>query len=114
MVLNHTGMQIDGPDHFEAWKAGMKLLAQAPNVACKISGVGMGIGPRRWSRSVLMCCLRSRRLAWTAAFVSNFPVDRLFSSYDKLFDAFNDITSGFPVGDRRKLFHDNAARFYRL
>ena len=47
-------------------------------------------------------------------FASNFPVDKLFSSYDRLFEAFKTITSGFAAGDRRKLFHDNAARFYRL
>jgi len=42
IILNHTGMQVDGPDHFGRWREGMRLLAQAPNVACKISGLGMG------------------------------------------------------------------------
>lgn len=42
IILNHTGMQIDGPSHFEGWRKAMKTLAQAPNVACKISGLGMG------------------------------------------------------------------------
>ena len=47
-------------------------------------------------------------------FESNFPVDKLFSSYDRIFDAFKAITVDFPTGDKRKLFHDNAEQFYRL
>lgn len=42
IIFNHTGMQVDGPDHFGGWKTGMRTLAKAPNVACKISGLGMG------------------------------------------------------------------------
>ncbi|ASY71597.1 hypothetical protein N181_22335 [Sinorhizobium fredii USDA 205] len=33
IILNHTGMQADGPEHFEGWRKGMRLLSQAPNVA---------------------------------------------------------------------------------
>jgi predicted TIM-barrel fold metal-dependent hydrolase len=47
-------------------------------------------------------------------FASNFPVDSLFSSYDAIFDAFKAITRDVPASDRAKLFHDNAARFYRI
>jgi len=47
-------------------------------------------------------------------FASNFPVDRLFSSYDDVFDAFKEITGNFSYDERRALFHDNAARVYRL
>jgi predicted TIM-barrel fold metal-dependent hydrolase len=42
-------------------------------------------------------------------FASNFPVDKLFSSYDAVFDAFKEITQGFSADERRRLFHDNAA-----
>lgn len=47
-------------------------------------------------------------------FASNFPVDKLFSSYDDLFDAFKSITCHFSAAKRAALFHDNAARVYRL
>ena len=47
-------------------------------------------------------------------FASNFPVDKLFSSYDKIFNAFREITSDFSEAERRSLFHDNAEKFYRL
>ena len=47
-------------------------------------------------------------------FGSNFPVDKLFSNYDRIFDAFKTITKGFSDGERRQLFCDNALRYYRL
>jgi len=47
-------------------------------------------------------------------FASNLPVDKLFSSYDAIFDAFKEITKDYPKSDRMKLFHDNAARCDRL
>jgi predicted TIM-barrel fold metal-dependent hydrolase len=46
-------------------------------------------------------------------FASNFPVDKLFSSYDAIFDAFKAITEGYSTSERTALFHDNAARFHR-
>jgi predicted TIM-barrel fold metal-dependent hydrolase len=47
-------------------------------------------------------------------FASNFPVDKLFGSYDAVFDAFKEITREFSSDERRALFHDNAERVYRL
>lgn len=115
IILDHTGMQVDGPDHFRAWQTGMRRLAQAPNVACKISGLGMG----DWKWSIVS--IRPYVLAAIEAFgvdrcmfASNFPVDKLFSSYDAIFDAFKKITIDFSSTERRRLFHDNAERFYRL
>ncbi|RWX58890.1 hypothetical protein EN780_35725, partial [Mesorhizobium sp. M4B.F.Ca.ET.089.01.1.1] len=47
-------------------------------------------------------------------FATNFPVDKLFSSFDAIVNAFKEITIAYPHEERLALFHDNAARFYRL
>ncbi|MBB4577559.1 putative TIM-barrel fold metal-dependent hydrolase [Rhizobium lentis] len=47
-------------------------------------------------------------------FASNFPVDKLFGSYDEIMDAFKIITANYSPDERIALFHDNAARFYRI
>ena len=47
-------------------------------------------------------------------FASNFPVDGLMATYAALWTAFDEITADFTEADRRKLFHDNAVRLYRL
>ncbi len=47
-------------------------------------------------------------------FASNFPVDKLMGSYDELWKSFAEIAASFSETEQRKLFHDNAARYYRL
>ena len=42
------------------------------------------------------------------------PVDKLHGDYDRIWNAFDRITAHFSEAERRHLFHDNAARFYRL
>ena len=48
------------------------------------------------------------------AFGSNFPVDGLHADYGKVMGAYLQITDVFSDEERRAMFHDNAARFYRL
>jgi predicted TIM-barrel fold metal-dependent hydrolase len=116
IILNHTGMPVDrAPEDLENWRKAMRRLAEAPNVACKISGLGMG--DWNWTmESIRPFALHAIDVFGVerCMFASNFPVDKLFSSYDDLFNAFKAITREFSAEERRKLFHDNAAHFYRL
>lgn len=115
IILNHTGMQVDGPEHFEGWREGMRTLAEAPNVACKISGLGMG--DWNWTTESIRPYVEEAIAIFgveRCMFATNFPVDKLFSSYDAIVDAFKAITADYPRSDRMALFHDNAERFYRL
>ncbi len=115
IILNHTGMQVDGPSHFDGWRSAMARLATAPNVACKISGLGMG--DWTWTTQSIRPYVEATIDAFgveRCMFASNFPVDKLFSSYDAIFNAFKEITATYSPAERMALFHDNAARFYRL
>ena len=47
-------------------------------------------------------------------FESNFPVDRASCSYGVLWNAFKRIAADFSAEERAALFHDTAARVYRL
>ena len=47
-------------------------------------------------------------------FESNFPVDKVGCSYNVLWNSFKRITQGTSASDKAKLFHDTAARIYRL
>jgi predicted TIM-barrel fold metal-dependent hydrolase len=93
----------------------MALLAQCPNIATKISGLGMV--DHHWKvESIRPFVLEAIDLFGVerCMFASNFPVDKMFSDYDVLWNAFRTITAGFAAAERAALFHDNAARFYRL
>ncbi len=114
-ILNHTGMQVDGPDHFQGWRESIRILAKAPNVACKISGLGMG--DWSWTTETIRPYVEETIEAFgidRCMFASNFPVDKLFSTYNAIWNAFDEITAGFSKSERLKIFHDNAARLYRL
>jgi L-fuconolactonase len=47
-------------------------------------------------------------------FESNFPVDKVSFSYPVLFNAFKRFSKSYSVPERAALFHDTAARAYRI
>jgi predicted TIM-barrel fold metal-dependent hydrolase len=47
-------------------------------------------------------------------FGSDFPVGRLWTSYDEIFDGFKAIVRDFTEAEQAALFYDNARRVYRM
>ena len=47
-------------------------------------------------------------------FESNFPVDKVSFSYNVLYNAFKRLSKGYTASERAALFHNTAARVYRL
>ena len=77
----------------------------------------LGLKDRPWSaaenRRVVMEAVEIfgvGRCMWA----SNFPVAGLRVGYRDQLTAMLAMFDGFSAADRRALFHDNAARFYRL
>ncbi len=116
LILTHAGLPLDRSDGgMEAWRQGMRLLAGRENVAVKISGFPMT--DWHWTiDSLRPLVLETIDLFGPARCMvgSNFPVDKLFSDFDKLFNAYRDITADFSTGEKQNLFHVTAARLYRL
>lgn len=116
IVLNHTGMPLGLDDGaVSQWRTGIALLAAQPNVAIKISGIGMTIHP--WTVDTFRPFVDYTVESFTpqrAMFASNFPVDRLYSSLDTLFEAFDQLTAYLTVHERRALFADTAREIYRI
>ncbi|MEX0923368.1 MAG: amidohydrolase family protein [Rhodovibrionaceae bacterium] len=116
IVLVHTGMPLDrDPESRELWHSGMKALAEQPNVTVKITGLAMF--DHDWTvQSLRPYVLETIDLFGTerCMFGSNFPVDKLYSSFSAIFDAFKEITRGFSDGERQALFAENAERIYRI
>jgi predicted TIM-barrel fold metal-dependent hydrolase len=116
MMLNHAGLpHRRDADYVAKWRTGMRRLAKMPNVAAKISGLGMF--DHHWTvESIRPFVLDTIEIFGIerCMFGSNFPVDRLSSDYDAIWNAFDRITADFSEPERRALFRDNAIRFYRL
>jgi predicted TIM-barrel fold metal-dependent hydrolase len=99
----------------EGWKRGMRQLAACPNIAVKLCGYGMV--DTIWTvDSIRPFVLQP--IEWfgleRSMFASNFPVDRLMASYDRLWDAYRDISAGFSSAEKELLFAKNAERVYRI
>jgi predicted TIM-barrel fold metal-dependent hydrolase len=47
-------------------------------------------------------------------FGSNFPIEKLWTTYEELADAHVDAAAKLPAADRQNLLHDTAMRIYRL
>lgn len=116
IVLNHGGMPVDrSAEGFALWRKGMQALARRDNVSVKISGLGMV--DHRWTvdsfRPIVEEIIEIFG-AERAMFASNFPVDRLYSSYAAVWHAFREITAALSVEARQALFAGNAERIYRI
>jgi predicted TIM-barrel fold metal-dependent hydrolase len=93
----------------------MRTLAAAPNVAAKISGLNMF--HHDWTLELIRPFVLDTIEIFgveRCLFASNFPVDKLHADYGAIWQAFDQITADFSEPERRALFHDNAAGFYRL
>ena len=116
MVLNHTGLPSDrSVEALNGWRAAMARLAREPNVAVKISGIGLP--GQAWTVANNGPIIRDTIAMFgteRCMFASNFPVDGLAGSFDGIFTGFKQATSALPAASRRQLFHDNAVRIYRL
>jgi predicted TIM-barrel fold metal-dependent hydrolase len=89
-------------------------LAQAPNVAAKISGIGVpGCLDVERNREIVLTIIDLFGPE-RCMFASNFPVDSVCGSLDEIFGGYKAITAGFSAEERKKMFHDNAIRFYAI
>ncbi len=135
IILDHIGGPLGiGPyagkreEILPEWQRGIAALGARPNVVVKLGGLGMPVCGFGWHERATPP--GSTELAEAMApyyrycieqfgvdrcmFESNFPVDRVAYSYTVMWNAFKRIAEGFSPDERAALFHDTAARVYRL
>ena len=100
---------------YARWRAAMTAMAEAPNVVMKVSGLGM-CDPL-WTVASLRPFVLGAIEAFGVdriVFGTNWPVDRMFSSYPDVINAYAAIIAGFTVADQVALFSGNAERIFRI
>jgi len=133
IVLDHFGGPLGiGPyrdrrdEIFGWWRGAIQALAACPNVVAKLGGLVMplnGFGfhkrevppdstelaeaTREWYLHAIDCFGPARCM-----FESNFPVDKVSTSYRVLWNSFKRITATFSAADKAALYHDTAVRVY--
>ena len=134
-VLNHIGRPLGvGPYQghrdkvYEVWKKDMAKLAERSNVLVKVGGLGNRVSGFGWDtqpeppNSQELVEKTSPYYLYTievfgperCMFESNFPVDRNSYSYKTIWNSFKRMTQGFSSTEKTWLFHDTAAKAYRL
>ena len=135
IILNHlggvsrTGIYAGKDDGvMPRWREGIRAVAECPNVVCKLGGMGMPRWGFDWhARAVPIGSeeLSNAMAPWMnycieqfgperCMFESNFPPDKVSFSYNVMYNAFKRLSQGYSVAERANLFHDTAARAYRI
>jgi predicted TIM-barrel fold metal-dependent hydrolase len=135
IILNHIGGLLRvGPyanrddEVLATWRSGIAAVAQCPNVVIKLGGMGMPRNGFDWHTRDTP--IGSEELAEAMApfkhycieqfgpnrcmFESNFPVDKVSFSYNVMYNAFKRLSRGYSADERAAMFHDTAARVYRV
>ena len=135
MVMNHVGGLLGtGPyagqreKVFQGWKSSIAEVAAQPNVVVKLGGLGMPRGGFGWHERDMpptstelaevtgpyyLHCIEQFGVD-RCMFESNFPVDKTSYPYGVMWNSFKRISQAFTAAERAALFHDTAARVYRL
>ena len=135
IILNHFGGPLGiGPyegkreEYFAQWRNDIVALAECENVVSKLGGINMKVNGFGWhkndkpptseelsvaTRNYYEHCIETFG-ANRCLFESNFPVDKITCSYNVLWNTFKRITNGYSADEKASLFHDTAARVYRI
>ena len=135
IILNHVGRPLGiGPyagrreELMPEWRRGIDAVAEFPNVVVKVGGLGNPVSGFDWHQRPFPP--GSREIAASGApyylyciekfgadrcmFESNFPVDKQSCSYTVCWNAFKRLAQDFSPTEQANLFHNTAARAYRL
>jgi predicted TIM-barrel fold metal-dependent hydrolase len=115
-IINHCGSPIDRDrEGMARWRKGLKRFGSAPNAQIKISALtAYDPSPTPESlREVALHCIEAFGVD-RSMFGSDFPVGRLWTSFDAIFDGFKEIVRDFSEAEQASLFYGNARRVYRM
>jgi predicted TIM-barrel fold metal-dependent hydrolase len=116
IILDHCGMPAErDPESLRGWREGMRELARRPNMRVKLCGFGMV--DLDWTAETIRPFVLHAIEQFgpeRSMFASNFPVDKLMATYDRLWGAYDRLTEDFSMAERENLFVTTAACTYRL
>jgi len=135
IILDHFGGPLGvGPYAgqrealLQPWRQDITELARCPNVVAKLGGINMPINGFGWHEHerppTSQELMEATRPYYEHAieqfgpdrcmFESNYPVDKESCSYNVLWNSFKRLTASYSMDEKAKLYHDTAARVYRL
>src|SRR4051794_32852960 len=135
VIANHLCVPIaGGPYRGRAeevravWRRDLPALAGCENVVLKIGALIRPLSGERWDKREVKASSEEITTAWggeidfaittfgpsRCLFESNFPVDKACFGYVEIWNAFKRMAAPYSRSEKLDLFHDTAARAYRL
>ncbi|MEM9570427.1 MAG: amidohydrolase family protein [Pseudomonadota bacterium] len=116
VAVCHCGsLSAFDPESISEWKQGLQALAALPNLICKISGFGMF--DHGWTQDSIAALVHRVIEIFSperCAFGSNFPVDKLYASYEETMGAYLKICETYAPEERDAMFRTVAETFYKI
>jgi L-fuconolactonase len=116
-VLDHLGKPDAKTPLFEPWREQITVLAQFPNVCCKLSGLVTEAHHRAWTRKGIRPFIQhiihsfgTERIMYGG----DWPVSLLAATYREWIETLRWATADLTPAEQHKLFYENARVFYGL
>ena len=115
-VLQHAGMLEDlSAGGRSAWREGMLRLAGEPNIVSKLSGLGTFVHRNDAGHIADVVHQTIENFgASRCLFGSNFPIEKLWTSYAELITAHRGALKHLSAADQAAVLQGTAARIYRV
>jgi len=115
-VLDHVGKPPVADRRLDPWRGDLHVLAESPNVTCKLSGLATLAQPG-WSRRDVLPYLRHALGEFgpeRCMFGSDWPVALQNTSYEAWLDTVLEATQDLTPRERDDILGETAARVYGL
>jgi len=117
MILDHCGKPGIKEGAIDQYRRQIAELARAPNVVCKLSDLPVEADWQAWTEADLRPFIDATVEAFGVdrlIFAADWPVCLQAASIPRNVAVLDRALAGLSESDRRKIFRDNANRFYRL
>ncbi|HEY3109508.1 MAG TPA: amidohydrolase family protein [Chloroflexota bacterium] len=116
-ILDHIGKPDIAAGLQEPWREQIAELAAFPNVICKVSGMVTEADMQRWTADDLRPYVEHVLTAFgedRVVYGGDWPVAYQAAPYPRWVQTLDQLTAGLSAAARRKLWRENARRFYRF
>jgi L-fuconolactonase len=116
-ILNHIGNPSIRSGELEPWKKSIASFAKMEHVTCKISGMITKADPTHWEiddlrpySDHLLEVFSPDRMVYGG----DWPVVTRAGTYNHWMSAFLNLTADLSLSEKKKLYHENAEKIYRI
>jgi L-fuconolactonase len=117
LVLDHCGKPDVKNQHLATWEGHIKILAENPNVSCKISGLLAEADWHNWTERQIFNCfdvIFKHFGVERVMYGSDWPVVLISRPYGDWFNLVKKYTQQFNANEQAAIFDGNVRKFYQL